>query len=129
MPTRKSFKYLSVQTGRTKKSMSALQKIDKLSVSAIGGLTVNWLYDIPQEYSPRQWELFTYALCSDGAFSCERIPGAVTLDIPVLTIEISDCKAFEAFKRYAILTPTNTKYTVLFGQSNASYTTCVIKFA
>ena len=128
MPSKQSIRILSVQKDRKRRSVAALEKICSLRIPS-DRLIVTWVYHQPLNYSGKQWELFTSALCQEGALYEGRNPGSVTHDHPSLTIEIEKTESFTNFCRFALLNPPTHDYQVSFVRSNTACAVCLIQKA
>ena len=130
MPNKRSFHYHgeSIQKDRKRRSLAALKKIYSYQVPS-GGLIVTWVYHQPLNYSAKQWELFTSALCQEGALYDGRNPGPIIHEHPSLTVEIEKIESFEKFCRYALLNPSKHDLQVRFVRSNTECAVCLIEKA
>ena len=128
MPNKRSFRYLSIQKDRKRRSLDAVQKILSFQLPP-GGLVVNWVYLHPLSFSPRQWELFTSALCQEGALEPGRNPGPVIHDHPSLTVEIRCFDSFRNFRTYALLNVAKHDFKVSFVKSSELCASCLIQTA
>ena len=126
MPSKRSVRYLSVQEDRRRQSIAALEKICSFKVPK-GGLLVTWVYHHPLNYSAKQWELFTSALCQEGALYDGRSPGPIIHDHPSLTVEIKKLDSFNKFCHYALLNPSKHDYQISFVRSNNDCAVCLIE--
>ena len=128
MPSKRSFRYLSVQKDRKRRSLAAVQKILSFQIPS-GGLVVNWIYQEPLSYSERQWELFTSALCQEGALESDRSPGPIIHDHPTLTIEIQRLASFEKFRKFALMNVAKHDFQISFVSTSSLCTSCLIQTA
>ena len=130
MPNKRSFHYHgeSVQKDRKRRSLAALKKIYSYQIPS-GGLIVTWVYHQPLLYSAKQWELFTSALCQEGALSNGRSPGPIIHEHPSITVEIEKIDSFNNFRRFALLNPSKHDFRVRFVRSSADCAVCLIERA
>ena len=128
MPTKRSFRYLSIQKDRKRRSLDAVQRILSFQLPP-GGLVVNWVYLQPLSFSPRQWELFTSALCQEGALESDRNPGPIIHDHPSLTVEIRSFDSFKNFRVYALLNVAKHNFKVSFVKASTLCASCLIQTA
>ena len=128
MTNKRSFRYLSIQKDRKRRSLDAIQKILSFQLPP-GGLVVNWVYFQPLLYSPRQWELFTSALCQEGALESGRNPGPIIHDHPSLTVEIQNLESFKNFRDFALLNVAKHDFRITFVNTTKLCTSCLIQTA
>ena len=128
MPSKRSIRILSVQKDRKRRSVAALEKICSLRVPS-DMLIVTWVYHQPLNYSGKQWELFTSALCQEGALYEGRNPGLIIHEHPSLTVEIEKTESFSKFCRFALLNPSKHDYQISFVRSNTACAVCTIRKA
>ena len=130
MPNKRSFHYHgeSVQKDRKRRSLAALKKIYSYQIPS-SGLIVTWVYHQPLAHSAKQWELFTSALCQEGALHDERTPGPIIHEHPSITVEIERIDSFKNFCRFALLNPSKHDFQVRFVRSNTDCAVCLIERA
>ena len=128
MTNKRSFHSLSIQKDRKRRSIDAIQKILSFQLP-LGGLVVNWIYFQSLSYSPRQWELFTSALCQEGAIESDRNPGPIIHDHPSLIIEIRNMNLFKNFRDFALLSVASHGFRITFVNTTELCTSCLIQTA